>query len=260
MASRTPFSTAGMYWRGMAPPTTSSWKAKPSPRPSGSMRRWHTRTGRGRPTASCSVPRRRRRHGDRLAVGDDGRSSRSTVTPNCGVQPLEGDGQVDLAGHAEHGLVGLVDAGRPASDGILLAEPLQGGHELVVVGPRRGPDGHRQRRRLGLGEGMTTGVPLGARVSPVACRSGGGRATKSPATASSTGEASLPRSTSRTCSRSSVRVRGLVSTASGRTVPETTLHSEIRPACWSASVLQTASSGGRRGRRAPRRWRRRPAR
>ncbi len=38
MASTTPFSTAGMNWRGMAPPTTSSAKSKPSPRASGSMR------------------------------------------------------------------------------------------------------------------------------------------------------------------------------------------------------------------------------
>ena len=49
--------------------------------------------------------------------------------------------------------------------------------------------------------GTTTGVPLGARVSPVAVSESLGTATMSPAWASSTGWASLPRSSCRMCSR-----------------------------------------------------------
>ena len=37
MASRIPFSTAGMYWRGTEPPTISSTNSKPAPRASGSI-------------------------------------------------------------------------------------------------------------------------------------------------------------------------------------------------------------------------------
>ncbi len=36
-------------------------------------------------------------------------------------------------------------------------------------------------------------------------------------------------------------------TTSGRIVPEITLHKETRPACWSESVLHTASKGGPAG-------------
>ena len=89
-----------------------------------------------------------------------------------------------------------------------------------------------------------TGVPLGARVSPVpvAGQPGHGDEVARPPPPRPT-EASWPRSDSSTWSRSSVRVRGLVRTASGRRVPDSTLQSEIRPACWSVRVLQTTTSG-----------------
>ena len=73
-----------------------------------------------------------------------------------------------------------------------LRQTLQRRHELVVVGPRGGPHGHAEAAPAGLGRGWSPGIPLGASVSPVWAASRGS-ATKSPATASSTGTASRPR-------------------------------------------------------------------
>ena len=70
-----------------------------------------------------------------------------------------------------------------------------------------------------------------------------GTATMSPACASVAGWASLPRRSCSTCSRSSAWLRGLVSTVSGRIVPDSTRRSEILPTYGSEIVLNTRASG-----------------
>ena len=81
----------------------------------------------------------------------------------------------------------------------------------------------------GADTGMTTGVPLGARVSPVSVFDNLGTATRSPAWALDIDSVSLPRSSCKAWRRSSPWVRGFVSTVSGRMVPDTTRRSEILP-------------------------------
>ncbi len=91
----------------------------------------------------------------------------------------------------------------------------------------------------GGGAGAITGVPFGARVSPVVVSDSLATATRSPAGTSATGSCSLPRRVNRAWSRSSVWLRGLVSTASGRMVPDRTRSIEILPTYGSARVLKT---------------------
>src|SRR6185437_12888318 len=71
------------------------------------------------------------RPGDGLAVGDEDVLA-FDGDPELAVEAFDGDGEVDLAGHPEDGLVGLVVPGHRQA-GVLLAEPSEGGHELVVV-------------------------------------------------------------------------------------------------------------------------------
>ncbi len=70
--------------------------------------------------------------------------------------------------------------------------------------------------------GTVTGLPLGARVSPVAVAASLATAPMSPATSSEAVSCSLPRTVSRPCSRSSVPVRLFTRWSSGRTVPDST--------------------------------------
>ena len=95
----------------------------------------------------------------------------------------------------------------------------------------------------GAGIGARTGMPLGASVSPVALSASLATATRSPAGTSVTGSCSLPRSVNRPCSRSSARVRVLVSTASAFSVPLHTLSNDTRPTNGSAIVLPITASG-----------------
>jgi hypothetical protein len=55
IASRTPCSTAGKYWRGIAPPLIRSSNLKPSPRGSGFSSIGRRRIVRARRIASCAV-------------------------------------------------------------------------------------------------------------------------------------------------------------------------------------------------------------
>ena len=95
-----------------------------------------------------------------------------------------------------------------------------------------------------VGAGTTTGCPLGASVSPVRVPFRRGTATKSPAVTVVAGAVACPAMLCSACSRSSSRVRGLTRTASGCSVPETTLQSEILPVWPSLNVLVTVSSVG----------------
>ena len=178
MVSITPFSTAGMYWRGMAPPTTSSWKAKPSPRGSGSSRRWQMPNWPWPPDCFLCLPSAWAGMRDGLAVGD-AQLFALDMDIALAVQPFQRDGQVHLAADAEDGLVGLVVAG-DRQGRVLVAQPLQRRHQLVVVGPGGRLDGHRAGPGRCAAAGTVTGWPLGASVSPVRVPFRRGMATKSP--------------------------------------------------------------------------------
>ena len=230
MASTTPFSTAGMNWRGMAPPTIWSTNSKPSPRSSGSTRRTATPNWPWPPVCFLYLPSASALLGDRLPVGDQHLLGLH-LDAELALQPLGGDGQVGLAHAAEQGLVGLV----VALDGerrVLLLQPVQGGHQLVLVALGLRAGWRRDSDRLGRRRpATTTGVPLGARVSPVAVSASLATATMSPAGASVTGSScSLPR-------RAEQAVQPLVGVgagvdedvSSGRMVPDSTLNSEILP-------------------------------
>ena len=80
-----------------------------------------------------------------------------------------------------------------------------------------------------VGGGTTTGWPLGARVSPVRVPLSRGTATKSPAATLVAGAVACPAMLWSACRRSSSLVRELTRTASGCSVPETTLQSDILP-------------------------------
>ena len=95
-----------------------------------------------------------------------------------------------------------------------------------------------------VGGGTTTGWPLGARVSPVRVPLRRGTATKSPAVTLVAGAVACPAMLCSACSRSSSRVRGLRRTASGCSVPETTLQRDILPVWPSLNVLVTVRTAG----------------
>ncbi len=122
---------------------------------------------------------------------------------------------------------------------VLIAQPLQRGHELVVVGSRGRLDRHGEGRRGDAGRGTVTGWPLGANVSPVRVPFRRGMATKSPATTEAVGVVACPESVCSAWRRSSPRVRVLMRTVSGVSVPEITLHSDIFPVWLSVNVLVT---------------------
>ena len=92
------------------------------------------------------------------------------------------------------------------------------------------------------GAGTVTGWPLGANVSPVRVPFRRGMATKSPATTEAVGVVACPESACSAWRRSSPRVRVLMRTVSGVSVPEITLHSDIFPVWLSVNVLVTVSS------------------
>ena len=88
-----------------------------------------------------------------------------------------------------------------------------------------------------------TGWPFGASVSPVTVPASLATPPMSPAASASTGSCSLPRTTNRPCSRSSVPVRLFTRWSSLRIVPESTLSSDTWPTNGSAIVLNTIASG-----------------
>ena len=111
-------------------------------------------------------------------------SSVATSTPNLRARRSAATARWVSPGAAQDGLVGLVDP-LDHEGAVLLLQPVQPGHELVLVTLGLGADGDRQHDRLGRSRsGTTTGVPLGARVSPVAVSDSLGTATMSPAWAS----------------------------------------------------------------------------
>ncbi len=146
MASTTPFSTAGMYCRGMAPPTTLSMKRNPAPRSRGSMRidttpnwPWPPVCFLYFPSASAPV----------VIVSRNGMStsSISTSTPNFRAEALPGHRQVRLTRAPEDGLVGLVHP-LDHQDRVLLLEAVEADHQLVLVALRLRPQADREHRRL----------------------------------------------------------------------------------------------------------------
>ena len=79
------------------------------------------------------------------------------------------------------------------------------------------------------GGATITGVPLGARVSPVVVSLSLATANRSPAGTSVSVSCSLPLRANRACSFSSLWERGLVRVMSGLMVPESTFISDTRP-------------------------------
>ncbi len=141
-----PFCTAGMYCRGIAPPTIESTNSKPSPRLERARRAgWRPRTGRGRRICFLTLPSASAwpaivsRYGHPHVLGLD-------VDAELAGQPLERDGEVGVADAAQHGLVGLLVA-LDAQRRVLGLQALQRAAELVVVGLRAAADGEAEDGR-----------------------------------------------------------------------------------------------------------------
>ena len=131
MASTMPFSTAGMYCLGMAPPTTWSTNWKPSPRSSGSMRIDATPNWPWPPLCFLYLPSASACVRDALAVGDEHLLG-GHLDAELARQPLGGDRQMGLARAPQDGLVRLVDP-LDEEGRVLLLQPVEPGHQLVLV-------------------------------------------------------------------------------------------------------------------------------
>ena len=151
MVSMTPFSTAGMNCRGIAPPTILSANSKPVPRSSGSTRRNATPNCPWPPVCFLYLPSASAFAGDRLPVRhlDVFGLDLDTQLP---VQPLERDAEVRLAHAPQQRLVRLRVA-LEAQRGILVEQAVQRVGELVLVALRLGADRDRQHG-LRRGEGL----------------------------------------------------------------------------------------------------------
>ena len=151
-----PFSTAGMNWRGMEPPKMSSTNSKSLPRGSGSTLILQSPNWPcppvcflWRPCASVAAP-------DRLAVRNSWRLEvHFHAEPALELGDRHFDVQLSLTG--EQQLVGLRVA-RVADARVLLAQPLHGGADLVLVAAALRLDGigehrfgERDRRHLDRG-------------------------------------------------------------------------------------------------------------
>ncbi len=101
--------------------------------------------------------------------------------------------------------------------------------------------------RGSVGSIAVTGVPSGASVSPVRVSASLVTATMSPAPTESTCVCEFPVSEIRLWSRSLAPERELTRTSSARSVPESTLSSEIWPRNSSTVVLNTSTSGAAPG-------------
>ena len=181
IVSSMPFSTAGMNWRGMAPPTILSTNSKPAPRSSGSTRRQATPNWPWPPRLLLVLALGLGLAGDRLAVGD----------PDV----LGVDVDAELALRAARGRRpggsrpcpaaasgGSRRCARRTSAGSSSWSRWRAVRQLVLVGLGAGLDGDGQDRRAAARSAAPrTGVPLGASVSPVPVSASLATAAMSPA-------------------------------------------------------------------------------
>ena len=165
IVSTTPFSTAGMNWRGIAPPTIWSTNSKPAP----AVERLHPHER----DAELAVPAGLLlvlalglgRAGDRLAVRDL-HVLGLDLDAELAVQPLERDAEVRLAHAPQQRLVRLGVA-LEAQRRVLVEQAVQRVGELVLVALRLGVDRDREH---GLRRGERLDVdsaPRAPSTSPV---------------------------------------------------------------------------------------------
>ena len=222
IAWRIPFSTAGMNWRGIAPPTMRSSNTKPAPRSSGSIRTCATPNWPcpplcflWRPSASA-VP---------LTVSRKGSltSSRWTSTPNFPRQSFEDNLEVELPEPGEHGLVRLVVSVDTERE-VLLLKAVEGGHQLVLVaGGVRADSDRRAWAQVSLGSTeLQREIPSAQKCRQARHCQPSRIAMRSPATPRSSRASSCPGGATRRAAVPRSLVLEFTSTRSGRRVPEQT--------------------------------------
>ena len=228
IVSAMPFSTAGMNCFGIAPPTILSTNSKPAPRSSGSTRR--TRDAELAVAAGLLLVLALGlgRAGDRLAVRRPSPRRSRPRRRTCGAAARRRSPGASRPCPTAASGASRRRAARTAPD----PRPAAGAAPSSAC-PRRpwtsGGSRSTAPARAARAAGSRTGVPFGASVSPVVVSPSLATAAMSPAGTSGSGSCSLPRSVKSACSFSSLCVRGLVSTASGRIVPDSTLKIETLP-------------------------------
>ena len=144
IASCTPFSTAGMNWRGMTPPTIASTNSNPSPAPE----RLDPQHGDAELAVAAGLllvaTLGLGGGGDGLPVGDLHLLGLDRG-PELALQSLDRDRGVGLAHRPQHRLVGLGVALDP-DRGVLVLEAVERVGELVLVALALGPDGDGKHR------------------------------------------------------------------------------------------------------------------
>ena len=166
IVSATPFSTAGMNWRGIAPPTTASANSKPAPRSRGSSRSHATPNWPWPPRLLLVLALGFGHLRDRLAVRDAHvfGVDRDAELPR---QLLERDRHVGLAHAPEQRLVGLRVALEPER-GVFVLEAVQRVRELVLVALGVRLDRDREHAAAAARASSSSIVaPFAARTSPV---------------------------------------------------------------------------------------------
>ena len=166
IVSSTPFSTAGMNWRGMAPPTIWSTNSKPPPRSSGSTRRKATPNWPWPPVCFLYLPSASASWRDRLPVGD------------LHVLGLDLDAELALQALGARSPGGSRPCPTAASGGSRRCargggrgprpeQAVQRGGELVLVALRLRPDGDGEHR---LPAARTAATTTGGALGRRACR------------------------------------------------------------------------------------------
>ena len=192
---RTPFSTDGMNWRGIEPPTISSTNSKPPPRGSGSTLSQQSPYWPRPPDWRLYLPCDSALALDGLLVGNLGRLKFNFYI-KFPLELLDRDLDMHLAGAGQDDLVGLRVA-MGLERGIFLDQALQRLGGFFLVAPGLGPDREGDHRRRLLGQRRKIiGAFSSHSVSPVVVSLSFATATISPGKRRVSGDCFLPSSRS----------------------------------------------------------------
>ena len=245
IASRMPFSTAGMKFRGIAPPTTSSTNSKPLPRGSGSSL-IHVSANCPRPPdcflylpCTSARPLIVSRYGTFGALSSTStpylRFKRSTATSTCSCPEPET-------------MISRLSASRSmcsaGSSSIILWSACVAFSSSALL---FGCTANEMTASNAGSFGKSTGAFSSESVSPVAVSLSLATAQISPAIAAGIGDCFLP-SSRKSCPKRSFTSRLVLSTVESLVArPETTRSTESLPAKGSMTVLNTSAANGAAG-------------